>query len=79
METSEVELRADGTGWSLLANLGGEWVTRLAWRCPSPGLLELRTEDGQVSRQRYLVTVAPVTSVTFEEPVEFCHQYAKSG
>ncbi|MFF5497018.1 hypothetical protein [Streptomyces aquilus] len=79
MEASEFELRADGTGWSLLANLGGEWVARLTWRCPTPGLLELRTEDGQVSRHRYLVTAAPVTSVTFEEPVEFCHQYAKSG
>ncbi|PWI14910.1 hypothetical protein DI272_12620 [Streptomyces sp. Act143] len=79
METSEFELRADGTGWSLLANLGGEWVARLTWRCPAPGLLELRTEDGQESRHRYLVTAAPVASVTFEEPVEFCHQYAKSG
>ncbi|OPG05452.1 hypothetical protein B1R27_21090 [Streptomyces sp. GKU 895] len=79
METSECELRADGTGWSLLAHLGGEWVTWLTWRCPSPGLLELRTEGGQASRHRYVVTAAPVTSVTFEEPVELCHQYAKSG
>ncbi|MFC8344086.1 hypothetical protein [Streptomyces sp. NPDC057280] len=42
-------------------------------------LRELRTEGGQASRHRYLVTTTPVTSVTFEEPVELCHQYAKSG
>lgn len=79
MEASELELRADGTGWSLLANLTGEYVTRLTWRCPEAGVLELRDENGQVSRHPYAVTAAPVTSVTFEEPVEFGHQYAKSG
>lgn len=79
MEASEFELRADGTGWSLLANLAGEYVTRLTWRCPEAGVLELRDEDGLVSRHPYVVTTAPVTSVTFEEPVEFGHQYAKSG
>ncbi|WP_405649263.1 hypothetical protein [Streptomyces sp. NBC_00019] len=79
METSEFELRADGTGWSLLAHPAGEYVTRLTWRCPDAGVLELRNEDGLVSQHRYLVTTAPVTSVTFEEPVEFGHQYAKSG
>lgn len=79
MEASEFELRADGTGWSLLANLSGEYVTRLSWRCPEAGVLELRDEDGLVSRHPYVVATAPVTSVTFEEPVEFGHQYAKSG
>ncbi|NNN32053.1 hypothetical protein HLK59_17115 [Streptomyces sp. S3(2020)] len=79
MEASEFELRADGRGWSLLANLAGEYVTRFSWRCPDAGVLELRDEDGLVSRHPYVVTTAPVTSVTFEEPVEFGHQYAKSG
>ncbi|MDQ0598276.1 hypothetical protein QF037_002621 [Streptomyces canus] len=79
METSEFELRADGTGWSLLAHPAGEYVTRLTWQCPGAGVLELRDEEGLVSRHRYVVTTAPVTSVTFEEPVEFGHQYAKSG
>ncbi|MEV7886622.1 DUF6985 domain-containing protein [Streptomyces sp. NPDC002817] len=79
MESSEFELRADGTGWSLLANLAGEYVTRLSWRCPEAGVLELRDEDGLVSRHPYAVATPPVTSVTFEEPVEFGHQYAKSG
>ncbi|MFJ2239398.1 hypothetical protein [Streptomyces sp. NPDC087859] len=79
METSEFELRADGTGWSLLAQPAGEYVTRLAWRCPEAGVLELRDENGLLSRHRYVVTTASVTSVGFEEPVEFGHQYAKSG
>jgi hypothetical protein len=79
MEASEFELRADGTGWSLLANLAGEYVTRLTWRCPEAGVLELRDEDGLVSRHPYVVTTTPVTSVTFDEPVEFGHEYAKSG
>lgn len=79
METSEFELRADGTGWSLLANLAGEYVTRLTWRCPDVGVLELRDEDGLVTRHPYVVSTTPVTSVTFEEPVEFGHEYAKSG
>ncbi|MFI6013406.1 DUF6985 domain-containing protein [Streptomyces sp. NPDC051243] len=86
MECSELELRADGRGWSSSTNGFGEYVTRLTWCCPEPGVVELRAEDGDVARHHY--TVAPaapphsadqVTSVTFEEPVEFCHQFAKSG
>ncbi len=86
MECSEFELRANGQGWSSLANALGENVTRLTWRCPQPGILELRAEDGTVSHHRYAVAPAAplhstelVTSVTFEEPVEFGHQFAKSG
>ncbi|MFC9911229.1 DUF6985 domain-containing protein [Streptomyces sp. NPDC127197] len=86
METSAFELRADGRGWSCLTTPAGESVTRLTWRCPDPGVLELRTEDGEVTRHRYVITPAvpavaeePVPAVTFEEPVEFAFQYAKSG
>ncbi|MCX4697274.1 hypothetical protein [Streptomyces sp. NBC_01373] len=86
MESSEVELRANGEGWSSLANLGGEYVTRLTWSCPEPGVLQLRDEDGRVTRHRYVVGPAvppygtePVTSVTFEEAVQYGHQFAKSG
>jgi len=43
---------------------------------PAPGRPRGRH---RVSRHRYFVTTAPVASVTFEEPVEFCHQYVKSG
>ncbi|MCL8014223.1 hypothetical protein [Streptomyces sp. AS02] len=86
MECSEFELRADGRGWSSVANAFGEYVTRLTWRCPQPGVLELRPDDGEAARHRYAIAPAeplgsaePVASVTFEESVEFCHQFAKSG
>ncbi|WAZ24713.1 hypothetical protein STRCI_006158 [Streptomyces cinnabarinus] len=79
MESSEFELRANGQGWSNLANALGECVTRLTWRCPEPGLLELRTEGGAVSHHAYRVTGDPVPTVAFDEPVEFCHQFARSG
>lgn len=79
MESSEFELRANGQGWSNLANALGDNVTRLTWRCPEPGMLELLTEYGVVSRHAYVVTGEPVPTVTFDETVEFCHQFAKSG
>ncbi|MDO0910960.1 hypothetical protein QQM39_08855 [Streptomyces sp. DT2A-34] len=86
MECSEFELRANGRGWSSLANAFEEYVTELTWRCPEPGVLELRPEGGEVARHRYALAPAvplhsaePVTSVTFQEPVAFCHQFAKSG
>lgn len=86
MESSELELRANGKGWSSLANLGGECVALLTWSCPEPGVVELRNEDGRVTRHRYRISpVVPpygtdaVTSVSFEEAVEYGHQFAKSG
>ncbi len=86
MEPSALELRANGDGWSSLANLGGEYVTLLTWSRPEPGVLELRDEDGRVTRHRYGIgpVVPPygtdaVTSVTFDEAVEYCHQFAKWG
>ncbi|GGQ02658.1 hypothetical protein GCM10010266_27530 [Streptomyces griseomycini] len=85
MECSDLELRADGTGWSSVSNAFAEDVGRLTWRCPEPGVLELR-EEGDVSRHRYTVGPAvpahatePVMSVAFEEPVAYSHQYAKWG
>lgn len=42
MESSELGLLPDGSGWSLWANAaGGLTVTGLLWRRPEPGLLEL--------------------------------------
>lgn len=86
MECSDLELRADGTGWSSVSNAFTEDVSRLTWRCPEPGLLELRPREGDVTRHRYAVGPAvpvraaePVMSITFEEPVAFSHQYAKWG
>ncbi|MEU9736858.1 hypothetical protein [Streptomyces sp. NPDC048002] len=79
MESSEFELRANGEGWSKLATVLGEHVTRLTWRCPEPGALELRTADGEVSRHSYVVTGDPVPTAAFDQPVEFCHQFARSG
>ncbi|MGP3988437.1 hypothetical protein [Streptomyces sp. 3N207] len=42
MEASELGLLGDGQGWSAWFNVGELAVTRLRWRCPEPGVLELR-------------------------------------
>lgn len=44
MEASELGLLGDGRGWSAWFNADALCVTRLRWRCPEPGLLELRAE-----------------------------------
>ncbi|MCX5411090.1 hypothetical protein [Streptomyces sp. NBC_00059] len=44
MEASELGLLGDGRGWSAWFNAEALCVTRLRWRCPEPGLLELRAE-----------------------------------
>ncbi|MBO8193401.1 hypothetical protein ITI46_17290 [Streptomyces oryzae] len=41
MEASELGLLADGQGWSSWFNADALCVTRLRWRCPEPGVLEL--------------------------------------
>ncbi|MFI9723287.1 hypothetical protein ACIHFE_27140 [Streptomyces sp. NPDC052396] len=108
MEASELGFLADGRGWSSWFNVGGLCVTRFTWRCPEPGVLELRTRwmvqgtpdqeaDApmfasmepalrleEVTRHEY--TIAPAVpmpgaealmAVTFKEPVEFCHEFAR--
>jgi hypothetical protein len=58
MESSWLCLRPDGTGWSAYANAGGgASVSRLTWRCPRDGELELQ----------YHWTVSG-TWATFERP-----------
>ncbi|WP_433242023.1 hypothetical protein ACQPYK_37285 [Streptosporangium sp. CA-135522] len=43
MESSQLGLLPDGRGWSVWANAaGGVDVGRFRWRCPEPGVLELR-------------------------------------
>ncbi|MFF3855905.1 hypothetical protein [Micromonospora sp. NPDC002575] len=42
MESSWVCLRADGTGWSAWANVGGASLSQLTWICPQEGKVELR-------------------------------------
>ncbi|MGC0328963.1 hypothetical protein RKD23_001953 [Streptomyces sp. SAI-170] len=86
MECSDLELRADGTGWGSVSNAFAEDVGLLTWRCPEPGVLEVRPEGEDVTRHRYTVGPAvpvhsaePVMSVTFEQPVLFGHQYGKWG
>ncbi|GGZ25928.1 hypothetical protein [Streptomyces poonensis] len=86
LECSDLELRADGTGWSSVSNAFTEDVDRLTWGCPEPGVLELRSPEGDVIRHRYVVGPAvpvhsaePVMSVTFEEPVAYSYQYGKWG
>ncbi|MGW0904299.1 hypothetical protein [Streptomyces sp. NPDC002853] len=41
MEASELGLLSDGRGWSAWFNFEALCVTRLAWRCPEPGVVEL--------------------------------------
>ncbi|MFF3766395.1 hypothetical protein ACFYYR_20255 [Streptomyces sp. NPDC001922] len=110
MEASEIGFLGGGRGWSSWFNAGALSVTRFSWRCPEPGVLELRahwTVEGtpgrtagppafssvermerlhDVGRHRYgfgPAVPAPgaeaLTAVTFEEPVEFCHQYARGA
>jgi hypothetical protein len=84
MECSDLELRADGTGWGSVSNAFMEDVEPLTWRCPEPGVLELRPGGGDVTRHRYTVGQAvpvhsaePVMSVTFEDAVLYGRQYGK--
>ncbi|MEW1925818.1 hypothetical protein [Streptomyces sp. NPDC088360] len=110
MEASELGLLDDGRGWSAWFNADALCVTRLLWRCPEPGVVELHAKwsvegplgDGpgaspfsrvelvepmdQVTRHRYVIEPAeplpgadPVMAVDFEEPVEFCCQYARGS
>ncbi|MFE9771748.1 hypothetical protein ACFYOV_08780 [Streptomyces sp. NPDC005931] len=86
MELSELELREDGHGTATLANAFGDDVTPFTWHCPRPGVLEVREEDGAVTRHPYVLAPAvpahtpdPVPAVTFGEPLLFCHQYARAG
>ncbi|MGI5350680.1 hypothetical protein ACQEU8_21245 [Streptomyces sp. CA-250714] len=108
MEASELGLLPDGQGWSSWFNVHALCVTRLRWRCPEPGVVELHarwrvqgtpgdgtgpaafasTEEAEpldeVSRHRYVIgPVVPmpgadaVAAVRFEEPVEFCMEFAR--
>ncbi|MEU5002295.1 hypothetical protein [Streptomyces sp. NPDC021622] len=109
MEASELGFLGDGRGWSAWFNADALCVTRLTWRCPRPGVVELHTrwsvqgtisdDPGplsfattepverldEVTRHRYVIEPAipmpgaadPLMAITFEEPVEFCYQYAR--
>ncbi|MFE0133112.1 hypothetical protein ACFWY6_16300 [Streptomyces sp. NPDC059037] len=108
MEASELGLLGDGRGWSAWFNANALSVTRLTWRCPRPGVVELHTRwsvqgtisDGpgplafattepverldEVTCHRYVIEPAipmpgadPLMAINFEEPVEFCDQYAR--
>ncbi|WP_157878731.1 hypothetical protein [Streptomyces sp. CT34] len=64
MEVSELGFLGDGWGWSWWFNVGALCVTRFRWRCPEPGILELRTEwtaQGTLSQ-----AVGPATSASME-------------
>ncbi|MFF3333512.1 hypothetical protein ACFYWX_28835 [Streptomyces sp. NPDC002888] len=85
METSGIELRADGSGSGTVANAAGDDTGEFHWGCPEAGVLELR-DGGDVTRHRYSVgpVVPPyatevVTTVTFEEVVLYAHQFVKWG
>lgn len=108
MEASELGLLRDGRGWSAWFNFEALCVTRLVWRCPEPGVVELHAQwivegtlaDGpglpafslvesttrvdDVTRHPFVIgPAAPppgadaVTALDFDEPVEFCSQYAR--
>ncbi|GHH81372.1 hypothetical protein [Streptomyces capitiformicae] len=86
MECSEVEFLADGRGWCSVTNAFEKHVTRFRWRCPEPGVVELRAEDGDVTRHRFRVApvspvpgAEPVLSVNFDQSLAFAHQFAKAG
>ncbi|MEV6757690.1 hypothetical protein [Streptomyces sp. NPDC051214] len=44
MEASELGLLGDGRGWSTWFTFDALCVTRLVWRCPEPGVVELRAQ-----------------------------------
>ncbi|MDQ8703214.1 hypothetical protein RCO28_12050 [Streptomyces sp. LHD-70] len=44
MEASELGFLGDGWGWSSWFNVGDLCVTRFRWRCPEPGVVELREQ-----------------------------------
>jgi hypothetical protein len=46
MESSQLGLFADGTGWGVWSNFGGGMeVTLLTWRCPHMGVLEIMRQE----------------------------------
>ena len=55
MESSELVLSADGTGWTAVASVSGSLcVTRLVWHSPEKGVLELHEQfrtDGDWSAE----------------------------
>ena len=108
MEASQLGFLSDGWGWTSWFNVDALCVTRFRWRCPEPGVLELRSQwlvQGtpsqtagaarfasmelaerldEVTRHRYRIGPAvpmpgaeALTAISFEEPVEFCEQYAR--
>jgi hypothetical protein len=110
MEASELGFLPDGRGWSSWSTADELCVTRFSWRCPEPGLLELRArwmvqgapdQDAgpsafssmepaerldEVTRHHYRFGPAvpmpgaeALAAVGFEEPVEFCHRYARGS
>ncbi|MFE4540050.1 hypothetical protein ACFRKB_34115 [Streptomyces scopuliridis] len=110
MEASELGFLGDGWGWSSWFNVASLCVTRFRWRCPEPGVLELRTQwtvQGapsravgpatfasvepaewleEVTHHRYVIAPAvpmpgaeALMAVSFEQPVEFCDQYARGA
>ncbi|TJZ57335.1 hypothetical protein FCH28_07870 [Streptomyces piniterrae] len=44
MEASELGFLPDGQGWSVWFNFDSLCVTRLSWRCPEPGVVELHAK-----------------------------------
>jgi hypothetical protein len=44
MEAADLGFLGNGRGWSAWFDTGALCVTRFRWRCPEPGLLELRAE-----------------------------------
>ncbi|MEU2723726.1 hypothetical protein [Streptomyces smyrnaeus] len=111
MEASELGFLDDGRGWSAWFNAADALcVTRFAWGCPEPGVLELRAQwlvQGTLSQAagrtafsstepaerlddvtHHPYTIGPAVpmpgadalmAVSFEEPVEFSHQYARGA
>lgn len=108
MEASELGLLSDGRGWSSWFNFEALCVTRLLWRCPEPGVVELHAQwmvmgtladdpgppafslvestaqMDDLTRHPFVIGPATpppggdvVTALDFEEPVEFCCQFAK--
>ncbi|ANP50168.1 hypothetical protein J2Z21_001115 [Streptomyces griseochromogenes] len=86
MEASELEFLDDGRGTGTVANALGDDATRFSWHCPEPGVLEVCDEYGRVERVRYAVVTAipvyttdPVPAVTFEPPLFFAREYARTS
>ncbi|MFF4017360.1 hypothetical protein [Streptomyces sp. NPDC001843] len=86
MEVSELEFHGDGQGAGTVSSAAGDEVTWFRWCCPAPGVLEVRTAEGDTGQHRYAVAPAvpagasdPVTTVAFDEAVFFAHRYARTG